>query len=119
VILEFPVKAQDELPLPSAIFRPSSLVPTFNSQTFDSRKLVAVPRRQHRARMNGVRCDQQVHRPDRSALGFQRGAYIAPMLAPDQHGLAEVWQRLSQIGVKWPCSAQSPTHRNLDNIWLF
>ena len=36
-----------------------------------------------------------------------------------QRGLAQVWQRLSQMGAKQPYSEQSATPKNLDNIWLF
>ena len=37
---------------------------------------------------------------------------------PVDNGLAQVWQLLQQMGVKWPYPEQSATAQNLDNIWL-
>jgi hypothetical protein len=33
-------------------------------------------------------------------------------------GLAQVWQRLSQMGAKWPYPVQSTIAKNLGTIWL-
>lgn len=53
-------------------------------------------------------------RDDRAVLNFARHLTLAA-----SNGLAQVWQRLSQIGAQWLQSEQSATVKNLDSIWVF